>query len=337
MIFENVNIEGKIVLAPMAGITDSPFRAICRKKGAALVFTEMISADGLVQGNRRTLDYLFFREMERPIGFQLFGSDANIISRAVEIVAPYLPDFIDLNFGCPVKKVVKRNAGSALMKDVSTLQRITEAAVRTSPAPVFAKIRKGWDDSLINAIEIAKLLEQCGVCAVTIHPRTKAEQFRGHSDWSFIHRLKQEISIPVIGSGDVFSAEDAKQMLEETGCDLVMIGRASLGNPWIFEQANHFLESGESLPPPNATERLLIIHRHLRGIIELRGSECGVREMRKHISWYLKGLPDSSKIKTELYKLTTENQVIDCLSYYFDRISDYEQQQILYSNQTNLT
>lgn len=336
MKIDNVNITGKIVSAPMAGITDSPFRRICREKGAAAVFTEMISADGIVQQNKRTLDYLFFRDEERPIGFQLFGSDAGIIAQAVEIVAPYKPDFIDLNFGCPVKKVVKRNAGSALMRDVPTLQKMAEAAVRTSPVPVFAKIRKGWDASFINAVDVAKLLEQIGVSALTIHPRTKAEQFRGHSDWSFIRKIKEEISIPVIGSGDVFSAEDAKQMLDETGCDLVMIGRASLGNPWIFEQAHRFLESGEMLPPPNSEERLEVIHRHLRGIIELRGPVHGVREMRKHIGWYLKGLPDNSKIKTDIYKLTTENQVIECLSSYFSRISNYEQQRFLHPNQTIL-
>ncbi len=334
MRFKNLKIHSKVILAPMAGITDSPFRSICREKGAGLVFTEMISADGLVRGNERTLDYLFFREEERPIGFQLFGSETDIMARAVDIVAPYRPDFIDINFGCPVKKVVKRNAGSALMRDIPLLQQIAEAAVQNSPVPVFAKIRKGWDDTRINGIDVAKLLEQLGVSAVTIHARTKAEQFRGHSDWAFIRQLKNEINIPVIGSGDVFSAEDAKRMLNETGCDMVMIGRACLGNPWIFEQVNHFLIVGQSLPQPSLSERLDVISRHLRGMIELKGMERGVREMRKHIGWYVKGLPECSKLKSKLYTFKTENQVIESLHSYFKKISDYEQQNILLSHQT---
>ncbi|MFZ5517140.1 MAG: tRNA dihydrouridine synthase DusB [Candidatus Zhuqueibacterota bacterium] len=330
---ETIRVDGKVVLAPLAGITDSPFRAICREKGAALVFTEMISADGIVQQNKRTLDYLYFREQERPIGFQLFGSDPSIMARAVEIVLSHSPDFIDINYGCPVKKVVKRNAGSALLQDIPMLRRITEAVVRTSTVPVLAKIRKGWDENAVNAMDVAKLLEQCGVRAVTIHPRTKAEQFRGHSDWSLIRRIKQELSIPVIGNGDIVTAEDAQRMIDETGCDMVMIGRASLGNPWIFESADQLLRNGALSSPPSNMDRLALILKHLHDMVELNSPTRGVREMRKHIGWYLKGLPHSSIIKNELFKLTTEQQVIDFLSSYFDRISTYERLQFFHSNQ----
>jgi len=333
MRIETICAEGKVALAPMAGITDSPFRVICREKGAALVFTEMISADGIVQQNKRTLDYLYFRDSDRPIGFQLFGSDPAIMARAVEIVLSHSPDFIDINYGCPVKKVVKRNAGSALLQDMPMLRRITDAVVRASTVPVLAKIRKGWDENAINAIDVAQVLEQCGVSAVTIHPRTKAEQFRGHSDWSFIQQIKQAVSIPVIGNGDIVTAEDARRMIDETGCDMVMIGRASLGNPWIFESADMLLRNGMIAPPVGHKERLALILRHLHDTVELRGATRGVREMRKHFGWYLKGLPNSSKTKNELYKLTTEHQVIEFLSSYFDRISTYERLQFLHSHQ----
>ncbi len=320
MIFQSLNLKARVVLAPLAGVSDSSFRWLCRKMGAAAVFTEMISADGLFQHNDRTFDYVFFREFERPIGFQLFGSDPAILARAVEIVMPYQPDFIDLNFGCPVKKVVKRGAGAALLKDPDRIEKIVREVVSHSPVPVFAKIRKGWDENSSNALEVAKILEQCGISALTIHPRTQAQGCRGKADWKTIRLLKENISVPIIGNGDVRCGADAKRMIDETGCDLVMVGRGSLGNPWIFQQANHFLETGEDLPPPTLEERLQIILDHVEDIISIKGEKRGIQELRKHLAWYTKGLPNSAAIRAELFRLKRKLDVKTCLTNYFENL-----------------
>lgn len=324
MIFNEMKLEGQVILAPLAGISDSPFRSICRSMGAAMVLTEMISADGLVQESSRTLDYLFFRENERPIGFQLFGSNPDIFARAVAIVEQYQPDCIDLNFGCPVKKVVKRGAGAALLKDIDQLEKIAREVVRQASKPVFAKIRKGWDEKTINALEVAKRLEQCGISAITIHPRTQSQGYRGHSDWQTIKLIKESVSIPVIGSGDVKSAEDARRMMDETGCDLVMIGRGSLGNPWIFKEANHFLKTGEHLPQPSLKEKLAVILNHLEDMVSIKGEKKGLQELRKHLGWYTRGLPNSAKIRMDLFQLNNKEDIRTCILKYFDNIAGYE-------------
>ena len=324
MIFNEMKLEGRVILAPLAGISDSPFRSICRSMGAVMVFTEMISADGLFQKNSRTLDYLFFRENERPIGFQLFGSDPNVFARAVKFVEQYQPDFIDLNFGCPVKKVVKRGAGAALLKDIDRLEKITREVVKHASKPVLAKIRKGWDEKTINALEMAKRLEQCGIDAITIHPRTQSQGYRGHSDWQTIKLIKESVSIPIIGSGDVRSAEDAKRMIDETGCDLVMIGRSSLGNPWIFREANYFIKTGKKLPHPSLVEKLNLILNHLEDMISIKGETKGLHELRKHLGWYTRGLPNSAKIRAELFRLKNKIEIRTCLIKYFDDIATYE-------------
>jgi tRNA-dihydrouridine synthase B len=324
MVFNDIKLEGRVVLAPLAGITDSSFRSICRSMGASIVFTEMISADGLLQQKSRTIEYLFFREHERPIGFQLFGSDPATFIRAIALIEQDQPDFIDLNFGCPVKKVVKRGAGAALLKDIDRLVDITKRLVKHSSKPVFAKIRKGWDKNSINALEVAKRLEQCGVKAITIHPRTQVEGYRGHSDWQIIKLLKENLSIPIIGSGDVRSAEDALRMIDETGCDLVMIGRGSLGNPWIFREANYFLKTGKKLPTPTLAEKLDLILNHLEDIILIKGEQKGLQELRKHLGWYTKGLPDSAKIRAELFRLKNKDEIRICLTKYFDDIATYD-------------
>lgn len=325
MIFNDIKLEGRVVLAPLAGVSDSSFRSICRSMGAAIVFTEMISADGLVQKNPRTLDYLFLRENERPIGFQLFGSSPYTMAKAVEIVESYRPDFIDLNFGCPVKKVVKKGAGAALLKNINKLRTITEQVVRITNLPVFAKIRKGWDERQNNAVEVAKILEQCGIHAITVHPRTQVQQYRGHSDWSVIKQVKETVAIPVIGNGDVKAAEDAKNMIDQTRCDFVMIGRGSLGNPWIFKEANCFLQTREKLPPPTLEKKLKIILNHLEDIISIKGEKVGLQEIRKHLGWYTKGLSHSAKIRAELFRLKNKEDIKTCLTNYFDELSVYEQ------------
>jgi len=320
MIFESLKLAGKVVLAPMAGVTDSAFRTICRQMGAAMVFSEMISADGLYQKNQRTRDYLFFLDEERPFGFQLFGSEADIMAKAIEVIVPFKPDFIDLNFGCPVKKVVKSGAGAALLKDIPRLTKITTKVVANCPIPVFAKIRSGWEEQDKVALEVATILEQCGVQAITIHPRSRAQQFKGLSDWHIIAKIKQQVSIPVIGSGDVKSAEETKKMIDQTGCDLVMIGRACLGNPWIFRQANYFLKTGKLLPKPDLQEKLKIIFKHFDSKIKISGTQKAVFEMRKHIAWYVRGLSDSAKLKANLFKLTDVEDIKNMLSDYFLQI-----------------
>lgn len=324
MIFNNIKLTGQVVLAPLAGISDSSFRRICRDMGAAIVFTEMISADGLLQKNSRTIDYLFFREDERPIGFQLFGSEPETLAQAVELIEKYQPDFIDLNFGCPVKKVIKRGAGAALLKDVDKIEKITSAVVRSTSKPVFAKIRKGWDEQSSNPVEIAKKLEQCGIAAITIHPRTQVQGYHGHSDWQTIKRIKTNVTIPVIGSGDVRSAGDAQQMIDETGCDLVMIGRASLGNPWIFRQANYFITTGKTLPAPSLEEKLKVILSHLEDIIAMKGEKKGIHQLRKHLGWYTRGLPNSTGIRADLFRLKNKDEIKTGLTNYFTNLQTNE-------------
>ena len=320
MTFNNVNLDGQAILAPMAGITDSSFRLICRELGASMVFSEMISADGLFHKNENTQNLLFYRQEEHPIGFQLFGVEANMMAIAVEMVMTFKPDFIDLNFGCPVKKVVKKGAGAALLNDIPNLKNITKTVVRNSPVPVLAKIRKGWDERNANAVEIAQILEQCGVKAITIHPRTQTQQFKGTSDWNVITKIKKAVSIPVIGSGDIKTAGDAKKMIEITGCDLVMIGRGCLGNPWIFKQTNHYLKTGELLPPPTPDERLQIILKHLDDRIQQCGVKNSVFEMRKHFAWYLKGLPECTNLKSELFKTKDIEQIKTRITNYFQAL-----------------
>jgi tRNA-dihydrouridine synthase B len=325
MIFNNMKLDGQVVLAPMAGISDSSFRSICRSMGAAIVFTEMISVDGLFQRNSRTLDYLFFRDNERPIGFQLFGSESEIFVKAVKLVEQYQPDFIDLNFGCPVKKVIKRGAGAALLKDLDRLEAIASEVVKHASRPVLAKIRKGWDEKNSNALVVAKRLEQCGISAITVHPRTQVQGYGGQADWQTIAAIKKHVSIPIIGSGDVRSAEDAHRMIDVTGCDLVMIGRASLGNPWIFLQANHFLRTGDKIPAPSLKEKLDVIMNHLDDIISIKGEKRGLQEIRKHLGWYTKGLPNSAKIRVELFQLKNKEVMKTRLTKYFDELVAYGQ------------
>ena len=321
MILGKVQLNGLAVLAPLAGVTDSSFRLICRQHGAALVFSEMVSADGLVHNQVKTLQYLSFQTEERPIGIQIFGSDPAIMAKAAKRVEAIAPDFIDLNFGCPVKKVVKRGAGAAVLKDLTLLRKITSAVTAATSLPVMAKIRSGWSESQINAMEAAQILEDCGVCAITVHPRFQSQLFRGHANWKIIQQVKQAVSIPVIGSGDIHNPLDAKKMLTETGCDLIMIGRAALGNPWIFNQINHYLKKNSLNDSPITIEqRLNICLQHLEWVVRDKGEYCGVREMRKHLAWYIKGLPNSSSFRATLFTLTKVNQIKDELINYFQKL-----------------
>lgn len=319
MHIENVALSGPVVLAPLAGVTDHTFRLLCREMGASLVYTEMVSADGLVRKNPGTGRLIYFEEAERPIGVQLFGSDVEIMARGAAQLADRGFDLIDLNFGCPVKKVVKRDAGSALMRDPERLARITEAVVGAVDLPVTVKIRSGWCEEAINAVQVARLAQEAGAKAIAVHARTQKMGFSGRADWEIIAQVKAAVSIPVIGNGDIRTPQDARRMLDDTGCDLVMIGRGALGNPWIFRRTDRFLRTGELLPEPNLRERMEVCVRHLRLKVIEHGEYVGVREMRKHVGWYTKGLEKSADLRREIFRLEQAEDVERVLMGYVEQ------------------
>jgi tRNA-dihydrouridine synthase B len=316
----DVSLQRKLLLAPMSGVTNSIFRRIVRKYGAALVFSEAISAEGLVRENFRTLRMLRFREEERPIGIQLLGSDPQVMSQAAQIVSRFNPDLIDINFGCSAKKVTKKGAGASLLKDLNLSRRIIEAVVKATSIPVTVKMRIGWDSSSIVALQLARLAEECGVKGLIIHGRTASQRFSGRANWGIIGKIKDEISIPIIGNGDVDSCERAQKMILTTGCDGVMIGRGALGNPWIFPQAQVFLREGKPLRPPSLRERVKLSLKHYRMALEEMGEFKAVREMRKHLAWYTKGLPQGSILRKEIYGIEKAEEVMERLSLYQESV-----------------
>jgi tRNA-dihydrouridine synthase B len=318
LVFSDLDISGHAVLAPMAGVTDSAFRRIAKSEGAVLVTTELVSSEGLVRDSGKSFRLLEFLPEERPIGFQLFGSDPVVMAKAVRRVEELRPDFIDLNFGCPAKKVVRNGAGAALLRDLPRMEAIAKAAVSATSIPVSAKIRSGWSASQIVAVEASRMLENAGIQAICIHPRTQKMGFQGRADWALIGRMKASVSVPVIGNGDVCTPEDGKRMLEETGCDAVMIGRGALGRPWIFRQMNHYLKMGENLDDPSYRERIEVCLRHYRLALQSSDEYRGVMEMRKHIGWYLRGMPESSRIRQEIFTMSESQDVIACLRRYAD-------------------
>jgi tRNA-dihydrouridine synthase B len=308
--FCNIHISGNVVLAPMAGVADSAFRLVCKKWGASLVYTPLISANGLVRNSLKTFRLMQFMEEERPIAIQLFGNDPEIISEAVQLAETLKPDWIDLNFGCPSKPVVKHGSGSALLKDLPRLQAIVRSVKKVTSVPVSAKIRSGWDSNHIVAVEAARILESEGACAVTVHGRTRQMGFKGRSNWQIIRDVKNAVSIPVIGNGDITSIEDGKKMIEETGCDLIMIGRGSYGRPWIFRQMNRYLQNGDRIKEPELPERIDHCIEHYRMALQLIGEKQGVKEMRKHIGWYLRGMPGCTKVKRDIFQLDNAKAVM---------------------------
>lgn len=310
------DIRGKVVLAPLAEITDSPFRLLCRRFGAAMVFTGMISADGLVRDNPKTRRCLLFGDEERPLAIQLFGAKPEVVAEAARMAAAQRPDFIDLNFGCPAKKVVRRGAGAALLKDLRLLKRMIRAVVEAVDVPVMVKMRSGWDGQSIVVMEAAQIAEECGAVAVIVHPRTQNMQLKGRADWNLIAEVKRAVSIPVIGNGDISSAEGAKRMLDETGCDGVMIGRAAVGNPWIFKLANHFLENGRPLPPPTMRERIEVCLEHARMMVGEKGETIGVQGMRRHYGGYTKRLSRSARLRNRLMRANRLEEVEKILQDY---------------------
>lgn len=316
----NVAFDSPFMLAPLAGVSDSPFRQLAREQGASVVFTEMVSADGLVRGSRHTLEYCAFEAHERPIGIQLFGSDPGIMAEATrrlcELPEPERPDLVDINMGCPVRKVVNRCAGAALLTNVPLIQDIVGRMAAASTLPVTAKIRLGWDGNSRNVVEVAKALEDSGAAAVAIHARTRAEKFEGHAHWDMIGEAKRAVSIPVIGNGDVRTPGDALRMLDTTGCDGVMMGRAAFGDPWVFRRVRALWERGETLAPPTAAERLEAGVRHLSLLVRSVGEEHAAREMRKHVAWYIKGLPNSAKVREQVNRTRTATELTDLLREY---------------------
>lgn len=302
-----------IGLAPMAGYTDAPFRLICSEFGADFTVTEMISSDGLVRNTARNMKLLERFEGEAPLGVQLFGSDPETMARAASIATESRPAFIDLNFGCPAKKVVRRNCGAAVMRDTKLMGLISKEVVRTANIPVTAKIRSGWSHSEENFIEAGKVLEESGVSAVTIHPRYKTQGFSGSANWEHIARLNEVLSIPVIANGDVRSAEDYERIVETTGCSIVMIGRGAFGRPWIFRRIKDGM-GGNRYSPPGAEMRIDTLERHVRMEAGWKGERRGILEMRKHYRWYIRGLPGMKDYRSRLSASGTLDEVLDVLT-----------------------
>jgi len=293
----NLFFGNPIFLAPMAGVTDLPFRLLARDFGSCLCFTEMISAQGLVRKTHRSYEYLESSPGDRPLGVQLFGSEPDILSEAAAIVTERGADLIDINAGCPVKKVLKTGAGGALMRDPARFAAVVRGVRKATHLPLTVKIRSGWGPGEINAPDIAEVARECGVDALTLHPRTVKQGFGGSADWHLIGRVKERARIPVIGSGDVRNPEDARGMITTTGCDGVMVGRGALGAPWIFREITSFLSEGVIPPPPSPTERENVIHRHLEMNIRRYGEQAGVKGFRKHLLWYTKGLRGGGRFR----------------------------------------
>ncbi len=313
----NIETKNNVFLAPMAGVTDLVFRVICKEMDCGMVYSEMVSAKGVQHNNKNTKELLKVDERERPVAMQMFGSDPEIMAEMARKLNEYEDiDILDINMGCPAPKIVKNGEGSALTLNPKLVGEIISAVSKASEKPVTVKFRKGFDDQHLNALEIGKIAEESGAKAVTIHGRTREQYYAGKADWDIIKALKEEIkTIPVIGNGDIFTPEDAKKMLEYTGCDAVMIGRGSQGNPFIFKRTVEYLENGVLLPEPTWEDRLDIAEKHMDMLADYKGEVIGIREMRKHLGWYIKGLPHSAEMRVKINATSGRENMRDVLNY----------------------
>lgn len=315
---KNVEIKNQIVLAPMAGICNNAYRRIIKEMGCGLITCEMVSDKAIYYGSKKTIDMLYMTEEERPISQQIFGSDKESFIEAAKYIYEHMhPDIIDINMGCPVPKVaIKSQAGSALLKSPEKVKEIVSAVVATVPIPVTVKIRSGWDSNSINAVEIARICEEAGASAITVHGRTRAQGYSGTSDWNIIKAVKETVSIPVIGNGDIKSCYDAKRMLEETHCDAVMIGRGVLGNPWLIKECVEYLEKGIEPTSITKKEKFDMIRKHMNYLLEMKPEKVAILELRSHAAWYLKGIPGMVELKKKLFQANTKDDVLNLLKEY---------------------
>lgn len=316
----NVKIEGNLILGPMAGVTDLPFRLLCKEQGADLIYTEMVSAKGIQYNNKNTEALLEVAEEERPVSLQLFGSDPYIMSETAKRIEDRNFDILDVNMGCPVPKVVNNGEGSALMKEPKLVGEIVHALSTAINKPVTVKIRKGFQESSVNAVEIAKIAEANGAAAIAVHGRTREEYYSGHADWNIIKEVKDAVSIPVFGSGDVTTPEEARRLVDETGCDGIMIARGARGNPWIFHQVKEYFNTGIIPEKPTAKEAVIMMLRHARMAIEYKGEFIGIREMRKHVAWYTTGYPLAAKLRNRVNEITDYKSLEELLGIYLDSL-----------------
>ena len=305
----NVTVPGIVALGPMAGVTDLPFRTLCKECGADLIYTEMVSAKGIMYNNKNTEALLRVEEAERPVALQLFGEDAGIMAEQAKRIEERNFDILDINMGCPVPKVVNNGEGSSLMRTPEVAEAIVREMVKAVDVPVTVKFRKGWDDTAVNAVEFAKRMEAAGASAIAVHGRTRVQYYSGKADWDIIAQVKQAVTVPVIGNGDIFTPMDAKRMLEQTGVDGVMIGRGALGRPWLYQQTLDYLRMGTYQPDPDMDARRAVILHHAQLLCEEKGEYIGMKEMRKHVAWYYKGLPHAARMRDNINQISTLDEL----------------------------
>lgn len=310
----NIEIENCLALGPMAGVTDLPFRLLCKEMGCNMLYTEMVSAKAILYKNKNTKELLNIDKNEHPVGVQLFGSDPDIMAQIAAQVEEGECDFIDINMGCPVPKIVNNGEGSALLKQPKLVEEILTKMVKAVNKPVTVKIRKGFENGTVYAVEIAKIAESCGVSAIAVHGRTREQYYSGKADWDVIKDVKKAVKIPVIGNGDIFSAEDAKAMKEYTGCDGLMVARGARGNPWIFREIKEYLENGNVIDKPTINDIREMIIRHAKMLVNYKGEYTGIREMRKHIAWYTAGLPHSAELRRMCNQIETMENLIETVN-----------------------